>query len=134
MIIAIINVDVNWNIEKFITLICMLISSIVIFLSIFILTASYCFFTVKGLEVRNVLTDGSKHMAQYPIGIFKKGFVMFFTVIIPFGFVNYYPLLYILGQANNKLLIISPLITIIYLIPSIIIFYRGVKKYSSVGS
>lgn len=134
LIIAIINVDVNWNIEKFITLICMLISSIVIFLSIFILTASYCFFTVKGLEVRNVLTDGSKHMAQYPIGIFKKGFVMFFTVIIPFGFVNYYPLLYILGQANNKLLIISPLITIIYLIPSIIIFYRGVKKYSSVGS
>ena len=74
LIIAIINVDVNWNIEKFITLICMLISSIVIFLSIFILTASYCFFTVKGLEVRNVLTDGSKHMAQYPIGIFKNTF------------------------------------------------------------
>ena len=81
--------------------------------SIFILTAAYCFFTVKGLEVRNVLTDGSKHMAQYPIGIFKKGFVVFFTVIIPFGFVNYYPLLYILGRTNNKLLIISPLITII---------------------
>jgi len=134
LIIAIINVDVNWNIEKVITLICMLISSIFIFLSIFIFTASYCFFTVKGLEVRNVLTDGSKHMAQYPIGIFKKGFVMFFTVIIPFGFVNYYPLLYILEKTNNKLLIISPLITIIYLIPSVIIFYIGVKKYSSVGS
>ena len=134
LIIAIIKVDVNWNIEKVITLLFMLISSIFIFLSIFIFTASYCFFTVKGLEVRNVLTDGSKHMAQYPIGIFKKGFVMFFTVIIPFGFVNYYPLLYILGSTNNKLLIISPLITIIYLIPSIIIFYKGVKKYSSVGS
>ena len=134
LIIAIIKVDVNWNIEKIITLLFMLISSIFIFLSIFIFTASYCFFTVKGLEVRNVLTDGSKHMAQYPIGIFKKGFVMFFTVIIPFGFVNYYPLLYILGSTNNKLLIISPLITIIYLIPSIIIFYKGVKKYSSVGS
>lgn len=134
LIIAIINVDVNWNIEKVITLIFMLISSIFIFLSIFILTASYCFFTVKGLEVRNVLTDGSKHMAQYPIGIFKKGFVVFFTVIIPFGFVNYYPLLYILEEINNKLLIISPLITIIYLIPSIIIFYKGVKRYSSVGS
>ena len=134
LIIAIINVDVIWNVEKIITLIFMLVSSIAIFLSIFILTASYCFFTVKGLEVRNVLTDGSKHMAQYPIGIFKKGFVMFFTVIIPFGFVNYYPLLYILEQTNNKLLIICPLITIIYLIPSIIIFYKGVKKYSSVGS
>lgn len=134
LIIAIINVEVTWNIEKIITLIFMIISSVFIFLSIFILTASYCFLTVKGLEVRNVLTDGCKHMAQYPIGIFKKGFVSFFTFIIPFGFVNYYPLLFILGKETNKLSIISPLITILYLIPSIIIFYKGIKRYSSVGS
>ena len=134
LIVAIINLDVVWNIEKIITLVCMLISSIVIILSIFILTASYCFITVKGLEVRNVLTDGSKHMAQYPIGIFKKGFVTFFTVVIPFGFVNYYPLLFILEKEANKLFIISPLITILYLAPSVIIFYKGIKRYSSVGS
>lgn len=134
LIITLINIDITFSIDKVITLIFMLISSVLIFLSIFILTASYCFFTVKGLEVRNILTDGSKHMAQYPIGIFKKGFVTFFTFIIPFGFVNYYPLLYLLGKSDNKLLIISPLITVIYLIPSIAIFYKGIKKYSSTGS
>ena len=134
LVIAIINIDVIWTIEKIITLIFMLISGIAVFLSIFILAASYCFLTVKGLEVRNVFTDGGKHMAQYPIGIFKKGFVFFFTFIIPFGFVNYYPLLYLLDKTNNKLLIISPLITILYLIPSVIIFYKGIKRYSSVGS
>jgi len=134
LIIAIINIDVNWNLEKIITLIFMLISSIFVFLSIFILAASYCFLTVKGLEIRNVFTDGGKHMAQYPIGIFKKGFIFFFTFIIPFGFVNYYPLLYLLNKTSNKLLIISPLITILYLIPSVIIFYKGMKRYSSVGS
>lgn len=134
LVIAIINVDIIWNIEKVITLIFMLISSILVFLSIFILAASYCFLTVKGLEVRNVFTDGGKHMAQYPIGIFKKGFIFFFTFIIPFGFVNYYPLLFLLEQTKNKLFIISPLITILYLIPSIIIFYKGIKRYSSVGS
>ena len=134
LIIAIINIDVIWNIEKIITLIFMIMSSVFVFLSIFILSAAYCFLTVKGLEVRNVFTDGGKHMAQYPIGIFKKGFVFFFTFIIPFGFVNYYPLLYLLEKTNNKFLILSPLITIIYLIPSIIIFYKGIKRYSSVGS
>jgi len=134
LLIAVINIDVVWNIKKVITLICMLISSVVIFLSIFILAASYCFYTIKGLEVRNVFTNGGKHMAQYPIGIFKKGFVFFFTYIIPFGFVNYYPLLYLLEQKNNNLYVISPLITILYLIPSILVFYKGVKKYGSVGS
>ena len=134
LIIATINIDVVWNIEKIITLIFMIMSSVFVFLSIFILSAAYCFLTVKGLEVRNVFTDGGKHMAQYPIGIYKKGFLFFFTFIIPFGFVNYYPLLYILEKTNNKLLIISPLITMLYLIPSILIFYRGIKRYSSVGS
>ena len=74
----------------------MLIASVIVFLGIFILAASYCFLTVKGLEVRNVLTYGCREMAQYPIGIFRKGFITFFTVILPFGFVNYYPLLFIL--------------------------------------
>ena len=112
----------------------MLISSIFIFLSILILTAAYCFYTVKGLEVRNVLTYGCREMSQYPICIFKKGFIVFFTCIVPFGFINYYPLLYILDKEVNKLLIISPLITLVYLIPSVIMFYKGMKRYSSVGS
>ena len=132
--IAVINIDVVWTIEKILTLLFMIISSILIFLSIFILAAAYCFITVKGLEVRNVFTDGGKHMAQYPIGIFQKGFVFFFTYIIPFGFVNYYPLLYILGIKNNPIYIISPLVTVIYIIPCIIIFYLGMKKYTSSGS
>lgn len=134
LVIAIIKIDVVWNLQRIIALICMLISSIVIFLSILILTAAYCFLTVKGLEVRNVLTYGCREMAQYPIGIFKKGFVLFFTFVIPFGFVNYYPLLFILGKETNPLFMVSPLIILLYLIPSVLIFYKGIKKYSSVGS
>ena len=134
LIISIINVDVVWNIEKIITLILMIISSIFLYIGIFILTAAYCFLTVKGLEVRNVLLYGSRELAQYPIGIFKKGFLIFFTYIVPFGFVNYYPLLFILGKTQNKLFIISPLITLLYLLISIFIFYRGMKRYTSVGS
>ena len=134
LIIAIINIDVVWDIKKIITLICMLISSVLIFLSIFILAASYCFITIKGLEVRNVFTDGGKHMAQYPIGVFKKGFVFFFTFIIPYAFVNYYPLLYFIGKNDNILYAFSPIIVFLYLIPCFIVFYMGVKKYEGSGS
>lgn len=133
LIISLIKINVDWDIYKIITIIFMIISSVVIFLGIFILSASYCFITVKGLEIRNVFTDGGKHMAQYPIGIFKKGFRFIFTFIIPYGFVNYYPLLYVLGKKNNRLLMFSPLITLIYLIPCIILFYKGIKRYSSTG-
>ena len=134
LLISIFNLNIIWNFEKIVTLIFMILSSIIIYLSILIITAAYCFITLKGLEFRNVLLYGSRELAQYPIGIFKKGFLMIFTYIIPFGFVNYYPLLFLLDRTSNKLLIISPLITIAYLIISILIFYKGVKKYSSTGS
>ena len=98
------------------------------------MAASYCFFTVQGLEVRNVFTDGGKHMAQYPIGVFSKGFVYFFTFIIPYAFVNYYPLLFFLGRKSSILYAFSPLLVFLYLIPSIVTFYLGMKRYSSVGS
>lgn len=133
-VIAIVNLNINWNIFKLITLILMILSSITIFLSIFLLSASYCFITVQGLEFRNLLADGGKHLAQYPIGVFKKGFVYFFTFIIPYGLVNYYPLLYFIGKSDNILYMLCPVLVIIYLIITIKIFKFGIKKYSSVGS
>ncbi len=134
LVIALINLDIAWSIEKVIVLLLMLISSVAIFFGIFLLMASYCFITVKGLEVRNVFTDGGKHMAQYPIGIFRKGFIFIFTYIIPYAFVNYYPLLYFLDKSDNKFYMLSPLIVILYLIIPFYAFKQGVKKYASTGS
>ena len=134
MIVALVHLHVEWNIWKVITLILMLFSSCVIFFGIFLAAAAYCFFTVQGLEVRNVFTDGGKHMAQYPIGVFQKGFVWFFTFIIPYAFVNYYPLLFFLGRKESSLYAFSPLLVILFLIPCVLIFYWGMKRYASVGS
>ena len=134
LIIALINLKIEITFMKIICLILMLISSCVIFFGIFLLAASYCFITIQGLEVRNVFTDGGKHMAQYPIGVFKKGFVFFFTFIIPYAFVNYYPLLYFIGKKDNIIYAFSPLVVLLYLIPCFIVFYMGVKKYEGSGS
>ena len=73
-------------------------------------------------------------MAQYPIGVFTKGFVLFFTFVIPYAFVNYYPLLYVLGRTDNLLYAFSPLLVLFYLIPCVLVFYWGMKRYASVGS
>ena len=134
LVISLINLNVTWNIYKIITLILMILSSILIFAGILLLMASYCFLTVQGLEVRNLFIDGGKEFAQYPIGIFKKGFIFIFTFIIPFAFVNYYPLLYILDRVNNGLYILSPLLVIPFVIISYISFKLLSKKYISTGS
>ena len=129
LIIALINLKIEITFMKIICLILMLISSCVIFFGIFLLAASYCFITIQGLEVRNVFTDGGKYMAQYPIGIYKKGMIFVFTFIIPYAFVNYYPLLYFVGKSNNKIYALSPLIVFIYIIPCIYIFSIRINSF-----
>lgn len=134
MIIAIVKLRIEWSILKVITLVLMLLSSIIIFVSIFLIAASYCFITTQGLEVRNVITDGGKNAAQYPISIYNKPFQFIFTFIFPYALINYYPLLYLLGKSNNIIYIFLPLIVIFYLIPCILLFNKGSKKYLSTGS
>ena len=73
-------------------------------------------------------------MAQYPIGIFKKGFIWFFTFIIPYGFINYYPLLYIIERTYNKLYMFLPIFSIFFIIPCYIVWNIGLRKYKSTGS
>ena len=132
--IAISHLNIEWNIINILLIIATFLSSIILFFGIFLLMASYCFITIHGLEVRNLLTDGGKQMAQYPIGIFRKGFIFIFTFIIPYASVNYYPLLYLLGKSNNTLYLLSPLLIVVYLIPCLLSFKIGLKHYSSTGS
>ncbi|MBQ9013754.1 MAG: ABC-2 family transporter protein [Bacilli bacterium] len=134
LVISLINLKVKLTLIKVICLILMLTSSILLFFGIFVLAAAYCFWTVQGLEVRHVFTDGGKHIAQYPIGIFKKGVFYFFTFIIPYALVNYFPLLYFIGKEKSVLYAFCPLLVFIYLIPCFIVFKIGLKRYSSTGS
>lgn len=134
IVIALVNMNIVWSFDKVLVLIFMILSAILLFFSIFVIMASYCFITVQGLEVKNVFTDGSKFIAQYPIGIFNGIIKKVFTFVLPFAAVNYYPLLYLIGKSNNLLYLLSPLVSFLYLGVSIIIFNRGLRKYSGTGS
>ena len=67
----------------------------------------------------NILAEGGKKVAQYPIDIYAKWFRTFFTFIVPFGLVNYYPVLYLFGKVDSWYYGIFPIFTLIFLIPCI---------------
>lgn len=134
MIYAMIKIDLEWTPGKFLLLALMIISGIFVLSGVFILGATLCFWTVEGTELVNLFTDGGREMAQYPLGIYKKWIQNFFTFFIPFGLVNYYPMLYLLDKVNNPLYGLSPLLGILFIIPCIMIFNYGVGHYRSTGS
>ncbi|QUH27554.1 ABC transporter permease [Vallitalea guaymasensis] len=136
LIWALTNISIDFDLPKIIILILMIISGIFIFSGIFILAATLCFWTIQSLEIAKILTDGGREMFQYPLGIYKKWVKNFFTFVVPFGCVNYYPLMYLLDKnnSNNILYIISPILGILFIIPCLLVWRIGVGHYKSTGS
>lgn len=133
-IYGIVKSNVIWNVPKVLTLIFMLIGGTVVFSGLFLIYAALCFFTLDGLEFMNVFTDGAREFGKYPIGIYGKKFLLFTTFLIPYALIQYYPLLYILGQRKSIVYILMPLIAVLFLIPAMILWKIGVKHYKSSGS
>ena len=133
-IIAITHVNIDVTIWKIFLLIGLLIFSILVYFSMYILAACLCFKTIEGLEFTNIFTDGSHEFGQYPMDIFRKEVLIFFTYIIPIACVNYYPIKYILGKSDNIIYLISPLFCFVLFVLSILTFNKCMKHYASSGS
>lgn len=133
-IYAIATCNVVWSFDKTLTLTLMIIGGFCLFFGLFMIYASICFFTLEGLEFMNIFTDGGRELAQYPMDIYKNWVLKFFTFIIPLAFINYYPFLYIIGRANGIYYMLSPVIAVLFLIPSCALWKYGVRHYKSTGS
>ncbi len=132
-IIAISNIDsITWYGALYLFL--LLVGSSMIYAALFIFSACFCFKTVEGLEFMNIFTDGSREFGQYPMGLFRREVILVFTFLIPLACVNYYPISYILGKSDNIWYLISPLMTFILFIMSIITFNRCIRHYEGTGS
>lgn len=136
LIYAISNLSVEWTLIKTLTLIIMILSATVIFASLFMLGATLCFWTIEGIEIINVVTDGGREMSQYPLDIYKDFVKKFFTFVIPFGTVNYLPLSFILGKTsgNPYIYMLIPCLGALFILPCIFLWSVGVKHYKSTGS
>jgi len=136
LIIAISGVNILWSMIKVLTLINMIIGGTCIFAGIYMLQATFSFWTIEGLEVANILTHGVKEYASYPLSIFPKWITYFFTFIIPFGCVNYLPLQSLLDRidGNQAVYMLLPLLGIVFIFPCLILWRFGIKHYRSTGS
>ncbi|WP_186446189.1 ABC transporter permease [Paenibacillus cremeus] len=133
---ALLNLPVVWTVPKVITLVLMIVCGVLIFTGIFMLAATLCFWTIQGLEVANILTDGGREMAKYPLNIYEKWVTLFFTFIIPFGCVSYLPLMYLLDktQGGGVWYMLMPLAGVLFILPCLLVWNFGVRHYRSTGS
>lgn len=130
------KIGLDWTLLKIICISGMLIGGIFIFSGLFIIFATVAFWTIEGLEIANIFTDGGRELSQYPLSIYAKSVRRFFTFVVPFAVVNVMPLSYLLEKPGyqSSLYAFMPYIGMFFIVPALFFWEFGVKHYKSTGS
>ena len=125
---------VIWSADKIFTLILMVVCGAFVFFGLFLIYASFTFFTIEGLEFMNMLTDGGREFGAYPYSIYGESILRFLTYIVPLALFQYYPLLYLLDRETSLFYMLSPVAGLLFLIPTYAFWRFGLYCYKSTGS
>ena len=134
LVLGIRHSQITWNIMTVWTMAAMIIGGTLLFIGLFMLEASVCFFSIEDTSLMNVLTYGAKTHGKYPIDIYGKGIMRFCTYVIPYTLIQYYPLQFLLGKTHNWYLAFYPFGIIVFLFVCNFVWRFGVKRYKSCGS
>lgn len=107
----------------------------VILFSIGLATSTLGFWTTRTSELQNITEDAARTAAQYPLTLYPKWMSSLLLFVIPVGFVNYVPSLYILrGELGAWILAATGGVALVCLAASLRFWQFGVTKYQSTGS
>jgi ABC-2 type transport system permease protein len=139
LVLAVRLLDLEFALDKAIVLAFSLVSGTVIYFAIFVLGATFCFWTVQAKEATHVFTYGGDGLASWPLDIYRGSVRRFFTFVVPLAFVNYEPALYLLGRPDPLGLpevarVLSPVAALIMSGLAHYAWRQGVRHHQSTGS
>lgn len=133
------SLGMKWHLAQVALIAASIFGGACIFYGIFVIQATLAFWTVESLEIMNTVTYGGTEAAQFPLNIYRPWFRMFFTFVVPLAFINYIPAAAFLGRDVNAgfpvwLEWCGPLVGILFVIVSLMIWRLGERHYCSTGS
>jgi ABC-2 type transport system permease protein len=130
---------VSWTPGRLLYLPLVFASQVVCFGSLFMMGSTLTFWTLQPIEAVNIVTYGGNEMMTYPMHIYPAWLRGFFTYVIPFIFLNYYPALYLLDKPDPLHFpayapFLAPLAAILMLGLAALFWQVGVRHYQGAGS
>ncbi|TDO35653.1 ABC-2 type transport system permease protein [Kribbella sp. VKM Ac-2527] len=139
LVISVAALEIDWTVAKVLLLAVSLISGSVIFAAIFVLGGAFQFVSIDSAELANSFTYGGQQLTQYPLAIFGKDIVRAVTFVVPLAFVNYYPVLQVLGKPAPLGLpswigLLAPAVAVVMVALASLAWQAGLRRYRSTGS
>lgn len=130
---------IAWTWPKLLLLAALLVSGTVIFGAIFVAGATVQFWWGESREFQNAFTYGGATLLSHPPGIYGKQLLAGVTFGVPLAFVNWLPLLYLLGRPDPLGLppafeLASPLVAALSVLGAALAWRAGLRAYRGTGS
>jgi len=139
IVISIIKLGIKLSIIKIIFFVITLLGAMLIQMAAFVFTSVPAFWLVKNNSLMDVFLWQLKSFINYPLSIYNKTVQILFTLIVPFGFINFYPSQYFLSK-NDFLMFhpvlqyLTPVIGVVLIISAYRFWLFGLNHYKSTGS
>lgn len=139
LLISILILNIQWTPIKVILVPLVWFGQVFSMGALFMMGSTITFWTKERIEAVNILTYGGTELMSYPMTIYPGWMQRFFTYIIPFIFLNYYPALYILDKPDplgfpSAAPFFAPLVGLGMFTASLLFWKFGIDHYQSTGS
>jgi ABC-2 type transport system permease protein len=132
-------VGITWNPQNILYYLSALSGGVLIQLSIWMISASFSFWTIKADNIVGFLFWNIRKFAGYPISIFPLFIRNILMFVIPFAFVNYFPAQYFLNKPDMKMfwngfIYLPPVVGVVMFIIVSCFWRISLKHYSGTGT
>ena len=132
------RLGIVWTAAKAILLAEVAVCCMLLVLGLFMIEATVSFFSVKSIEMVNILTYGGRTACQYPVDVYPGVLRFLFTYLAPFAMCMHWPVSWVIGQPMMTLptwaYFLTPLTGAVFFAVMVGVWYRGVRHYRSTGT
>jgi ABC-2 type transport system permease protein len=139
LVVALTQANIHWTIGKIFYLPVIFISQVLVMGALFMIGSTITFWTLQSIEAVNIFTYGGTELMSYPMQIYPFWMQRFFTFIIPFIFLNFYPALYILDKPDPLHFpafapFMAPVVALVFFGAALWFWRVGINHYQSSGT
>jgi ABC-2 type transport system permease protein len=137
--VALTRADIDWTVDKAAMVPLAIVSGMVIWGAIWVITSSIAFWTVETQEIANSFTYGGLTMSHYPIDVLGSWLRRIVVFVVPLAFTAYLPAAYVLDKPRafglpRGLALASPLVAIVLVLVARSVWRLAIRHYRSTGS
>lgn len=132
------RLNIPWTAERLGLTLAAAVGGFFLILGLFLIEATVSFFSVRSIEMVNVLTYGGRATCQYPSDLYPRPLRILFTWVAPFALSMHLPISYVLGKplfhVPTALVWVAPLAGPLFFLMMTRVWYVGVRHYRSTGT